>query len=82
MEKIKRGLAIVSLCLGIVGLILSFCFGAGIILAAPALFTGIIALAKKNDGKGLAITGIILAVISIIISFSVIFTFNSDLTHI
>ncbi|WP_162473958.1 hypothetical protein [endosymbiont 'TC1' of Trimyema compressum] len=40
----NKGLTIVSMVLGILGIILSFCMGYGIILAIPGLIIGIVAL--------------------------------------
>ena len=66
-------MAVATLILGIVALILSFIPGCGIILVCiPVLvgiILGIIALAKKKGKKGFAITGIILLIISVILSF-------------
>ena len=67
-EKKKTRLSIISLSLGIVGVLLGFCFGVGIILAIPALALGIIVLVKKKNGKKMAIAGCSLGAIGILIS--------------
>lgn len=71
-EKKKKGLAIASLCLGIVGMLLG-CILLGILLALPALILGIIAL-KKHQSKPLSILGIVSGSIGIVISLIMIFT--------
>lgn len=64
--KKSSGLAVASLVLGIVGLLLS-CVGIGGILGIIGLALGIISLAKKNDGKGMAIAGVVLCSITTLI---------------
>jgi hypothetical protein len=66
-EQYKKGFAITALVLGILS-VLCCCIGAGFILAPLALIFGIISLAKKQGGKGLAITGIVLSALSLIFS--------------
>jgi hypothetical protein len=62
-EKLKQGLAIASLTMGIVGLL--FCF-LGILSSIPGLICGIMAVKKikqnpmEYGGKGMAITGIVM----------------------
>ena len=62
----SRGLAIASMVLGILGIVLSFCMGFGIILAIPGLIISIVALIKKQGG--MAIAGLILSIIALAIS--------------
>jgi hypothetical protein len=62
-EKLKQGLAIASLTMGIVGLL--FCF-LGILSSIPGLICGIMAVKKikqnpmEYGGKGMAVTGIVM----------------------
>lgn len=64
-------MAISSLILGILGFLIAFSFwqDLSLILAVLAFVLGIIAL-KKGKSKGMCITGIILAIISLITLFS------------
>lgn len=68
--KLKKGLALTSLVLGILSLPT---LGLLLIGAATAIVLGVVALVKANKqpdvygGKGLAITGISLAVVSIVV---------------
>lgn len=68
-------LAIISLVLGIVGLLLA-CFTFGGILGIIGLILGIIALIKKQEGKVLAVIGVILNSIAIIIMVVMIIAAN------
>ena len=65
-----RGLALTSMVLGILGIVLSFCLGFGILLAIPGLIFGIIGLVKKQGG--MAIAGLILSIIALAISFVIV----------
>jgi hypothetical protein len=56
-------LAITSMVLGVVSLT-----GPGFILGIPAIILAIIALAKKQGGKGLSITGLVTGSISTLAS--------------
>lgn len=62
----KKGLSVAALVFGLLSVFL-LCCGVGIVLAPIAILLGIIALATKKAGKGMAITGIICGIIPIII---------------
>ena len=62
------GLAIASLVLGILGF-LSGLFFVGIALDVLAVILGIVALIQNNKKKGLPIAGMVLAVLSILLTF-------------
>ena len=77
----KSGLAIAALILGIVSLVGICCCGLNIITGPLAIIFGIIVLAKKQNGTGLAITGIVLAPISLIMVLGVVFAFKDILPY-
>lgn len=62
----KKGLSVAALVFGLLSIFL-LCCGVGIVLAPIAVLLGIIALATKKAGKGMAITGIICGIIPIVI---------------
>jgi hypothetical protein len=64
-EKGKKGYAITALVLGIVSIVCGCC-GLGFIAAPISIIFGIIVLAKKYSGKGMAIAGIIMSAITIV----------------
>lgn len=68
------GLAVASLVTGILGFINAI-FGIGAFLGLAAIILGIIALAKKQAGKGMSIAGIILGAISLLIGGLIITLF-------
>lgn len=68
----NNGLAIASLVCGIVAIALTCCY-IGIVSAVAGLITGIISLAKKQGGTGMAIAGVILSGLSFIICVIMIF---------
>ena len=55
----KKGFSIAALVLGIISIV-GLCCCIGVFTAPFALIFGIVALAKKQGGKGMAITGIVL----------------------
>ena len=61
----KKGLAVAALILGILSLIGLCCCGLNIITAPLAIIFGIVSLAKKRAGTGMAVTGIVFAIISL-----------------
>ena len=65
-QKGKKGLAIAALILGIVSLI-GFCCCINVITAPLAIIFGIIVLCKHMDGTGLAVTGIVTALLSLLL---------------
>ena len=62
----KKGFAITSFVLALVGLLCCFC-GLGWILAPLSLIFGIISLATHRGAKGLAIAGVIISAITLAI---------------
>ncbi|MBP3249220.1 MAG: DUF4190 domain-containing protein [Ruminococcus sp.] len=78
-NSFKKGFAITSFVLGLLGLLCCFC-GLGWILAPLSLIFGIISLATKRGGKGLAIAGVVLSAITLLllICFRVFFGEVSD----
>lgn len=70
--KEKKGLAIVSLVLGIVSICLSCVFYIGIPCAIVGLILGIICIAKKKSGRGQAIAGIICSSIGLLIGIGIV----------
>ena len=61
----KKGMAIWTLVLAVIGLFTGFILIGGL-FDLIAIILAIVVLAKKKDGKGLAITGLIIAILSII----------------
>ena len=60
------GMAVASMVLGIVGFLISCCFyPVTIVLAVVGLILGAVAIKKGPAGKGMAVTGIILSIISL-----------------
>ena len=64
-REAKKGLAIWSMVLGIISLTICCCFG-GVIPAVVGLILGIVSLAKKRGGKGMAIAGVIMNAIGLV----------------
>lgn len=60
----KKGLSITSMILGIASIVL--CWLGGLLLGPAAVILGIISLNKKQDKKGMAITGIITGAVSFV----------------
>lgn len=63
----KKTLSIVSLVLGIVGLLFSCCCCLGVPFDIAAIVTGILAKKKNIPGQGMALAGIILGAVGIVI---------------
>lgn len=63
----KQTLSIVSLVLGIVGLLFSCCCCAGVPFDIAAIVVGILAKKKNVPGQGMALAGIILGAVGIVI---------------
>lgn len=61
-----QGLAITSMILGIIGLILA-CLVVGIVPCLIGLIMGIVVLAQRRPGKGMAIAGIVTSTIGLLI---------------
>jgi hypothetical protein len=72
-----NALAITSLILGVLAVPTAFCFGSGAILGLAGLVTGVIGINQINEsvdsqgGKGMAITGLVLGVISLLVGMVV-----------
>ena len=79
--KKKAGLAIASLILGLLSLAGFCCCGINIITAPLAIIFGIVSLAKKRGGTGMAITGIITAVLSLLIIVGMVFSIRDILPY-
>ncbi len=70
--KSVNGLAVASMVLGIVGIVFAFlCYPVGFVLAVISLPLGGVALSNiskgtaRPDGKGKAITGVVLSIITV-----------------
>lgn len=72
-KKQTNGLGVAAMVIGIIAFLLSCCRGAGL-LGIVGLILGIVGLTKKNQGKGMAITGVILSSLAIIVA---LFTLSS-----
>ena len=60
------GLAIASMVLGICGVVFGCCFyWVAFILGVIGLILGAVALAKKTRGRGMAIAGLVLSIVTI-----------------
>ena len=79
--KKKLGFAITALVLGILSVICC-CFGLGWVTAIPGIIFGVIAIAKKHDGKGCSIAGIIcsaIAIVAAIVSLIITIAFGASM---
>lgn len=77
-KKGKQGFAIASMICGILS-VLCCCFSCfSLVLAIAAIALGIVALACKYDGKGMAIAGIVLGGIGILFFIVIIIVGASD----
>ena len=66
-------MAVASMVLGIVGFLISCCFyPATIVMAVVGLILGAVAIKKGPAGKGMAVTGIVLSIISLAFAVLVI----------
>ena len=66
-------MAVASMVLGIVGFLISCCFyPVTIVLAVVGLILGAVAIKKGPAGKGMAVTGIVLSIISLAFAVLVI----------
>lgn len=75
--KESMGFGIASLVLGIIALVL-FCSCFNILLAILSIIFGIIHLVRCREGKGFAIAGIVMSVLSVIACIVMwVYTFNS-----
>ena len=70
---LRQGFAIASMILGILSIVL--CCIMGCILALPGIILGIISLATKRDGTGMAIAGIITSALGIVLGICMIFIY-------
>ncbi len=80
MPSEKKGLAVAALIFGILSII-GFCCCLNVITAPLALIFGFISLAKHRAGKGMAITGIVFAMISIAIIGMMLFSVRDILPY-
>ena len=79
-QPLRQGLAIASMVLGILSIILCCVFGG--VLALPGLILGIISLATKRDGSGMAIAGIITSIFGLLLGILMVFLFVGSLKEI
>lgn len=80
-QKKKLGFPIATLILGILSLFGFCCCCINVITAPLAIIFGIIALVKKHDGTGLTITGIVFAVVSIVMVGAIFYSFRDILPY-
>lgn len=73
-KQSKKGLAIASLILGILSIVGLCCCCVNVITAPLAIIFGIIVLCKHMDGTGLAVTGIVTSVLSLLVVGGVFFS--------
>lgn len=78
-NKPPRGLAIASIYLGVVGLMLAFCFSIGFFLAIPGLIFGILAIFKKQGT--MAIVGTIFSTLALAVSLLIFFVIAQSTTN-
>ena len=81
VQEKKSGFAIASLVCGILSLIGFCCCGITVITAPLALIFGIISLAKKRSGTGMAVAGIVMAVLSILMIGAMIYSVKDFLPY-
>ena len=79
-RPLRQGLAIASMVLGILSIILCCIFGG--VLALPGLILGIISLATKRDGSGMAIAGIITSLFGLLLGIFMVFILIGSLNEI
>lgn len=77
----KKGLAIATLILGILSLLGLCCCGLNLLTAPLAIIFGIIALAKKQGGTGMTITGLVMAILSIAVVGLLLFSVRDILPY-
>ncbi len=82
-DKVPNGMGIASLVLGILGLVTSICY-IGFLLALLAMILGIAQLVvfgknkdKSQEGKGMAIAGVILSALTLIFAVFIIIVLAS-----
>ncbi len=72
IEKKNNAMSIASMVCGIVSLVSSCCVYLSVPLAVVGLILGILSIKNKNDGKGMAIAGIILSGITLFLVLIII----------
>ena len=72
LEHKKDGKAIMSLVLGILGILFCWCVGVDTILCLIGLIIGIVSLAKTGQGSRMAIAGVITSAIGVVLSVAVL----------
>lgn len=77
----KNGKGIAALVLGILGLILSLCFGPFIILSILAIIFGALGIREANAGlatnRGMSIAGLVMGLVAIVVYLALILVFGS-----
>ena len=77
------GFAIASMVLGIIALVFSCCFYfISLPCAVIGLILGAVALAKKTEGKGMAIAGLVCSIISVVPAVMIIIGGSSLMSSI
>ena len=76
----KKGFSVASLVCGILGIV-GLCCCIGVIFAPFGIIFGIVALAKKQSGKGMAITGLVLGTLTVLICVSIYVSIRPMLKH-
>ncbi|MCL2382844.1 MAG: DUF4190 domain-containing protein [Oscillospiraceae bacterium] len=70
MEQEQKGMSIASMVLGIVGLVLGWCFYLFIPLGILAIIFGIIGM--KKGGRGMAIAGLIMGGLTLLVYLAMV----------
>jgi len=83
VKKEGKGRSIASMVLGIVSVVFGCCFYyISIPCAIVGLVLGIISLRKKDDGRGMAMAGVITSIVSLALSIIVIVSAGAILAHL
>jgi len=83
VRKEGKGRSIASMVLGIVSVVFGCCFYyISIPCAIVGLVLGIISLKKKEDGRSMAMAGVITSIVSLALSIIVIVTAGAFLAHL
>ena len=79
--KEKKGFAVAALVLGIISILGLCCCGLGGLTAPFAIIFGIVALVKKQAGTGMYVTGIVLAVLTLIMVGSMLYVVSDFMPY-
>lgn len=72
MAHKKDGKAIMSLVLGILGILFCWCVGVDTVMCLIGLITGIVSLVKTEQGSRMALAGVITSAIGFVLSLAVL----------